>query len=72
VPPELKPLLAVVIALAIVHAVLKVRAKASRPAGRGRIGRIAPMQPSRSTTEDASPAPTPEQALARLREESTK
>lgn len=58
-PPELKPLLAIVIGLALLHAVLKVRARASLRRARTRI--------KRSAAEGPRPGGSPEDALAALR-----
>jgi hypothetical protein len=67
VPSELKPLLAIVIALAIVHALLKVRARVPRAQRRGLAVKKAPIQLV-APSADAGTASTPEEALARLRE----
>lgn len=58
-PPELKPLLAIVIGLAIVHAVLKVRARDAGRRNRATVPRQ--IQPG------PRPGGTPAEALESLR-----
>jgi hypothetical protein len=63
-PPELRPLLAIVIVLAIMHALLKVRARAQSARSPRGVRRAA--DPPIDTTDLAKMAP--EDALARLRD----